>query len=169
MDSLIHDFSGALRHLRWNLRFVVIAVLILGLGIGATTAVFSASEALLLRPLPYPDGDRLVTLRSISPDPSFPYGRAAADESCDFAVVTALRSAGHDVAAIVELSPGAEDDVVLVRARAEARVLLTEDKDFGQLAFGAGRDTPGIVLIRFPAGVTRHLTNSSGTLTSARP
>ena len=76
-----------------------------------------------------------------------------ADESCDFAVVTALRRAGHDVSAIVELSPGAEDDVVLARARAEARVLLTEDKDFGQLAFGAGRDTPGIVLIRFPAGV----------------
>ena len=76
-----------------------------------------------------------------------------ADESCDFAVVRALRSAGHDVAAIVELSPGAEDDVVLVRARAEARVLLTEDKDFGQLALGAGRDTPGVILIRFPADV----------------
>ena len=76
-----------------------------------------------------------------------------ADESCDFAVVKALRSAGHDVSAIAELSPGAEDDVVLARARSEARVLFTEDKDFGQLAFGSGRDTPGVVLIRFPAGV----------------
>jgi hypothetical protein len=52
-------------------------VLIVALGVGAATAVFSVSETLLLRPLPYPDGDRLVTLRSISPDPAFPYERAA--------------------------------------------------------------------------------------------
>ena len=76
-----------------------------------------------------------------------------ADESCDFAVVRALRSAGHDVAAIAELTPGAEDDVVLSRARSEQRIVLTEDKDFGQLAARAERDTPGVVLIRFPAGV----------------
>jgi predicted nuclease of predicted toxin-antitoxin system len=64
--------------------------------------------------------------------------RFLADESCDFAVVTALRAAGHDVNAMVEISPRAKDSVVLDLARSEARVLLTEDKDFGLLAY-AGR------------------------------
>jgi putative ABC transport system permease protein len=84
MDSLIHDFSSAVRHLRRNLRFVVVAVLILGLGIGSATAVFSVSETLLLRPLPYPDANRLVTLRSMSPDPAFPYERAAGGTLADW-------------------------------------------------------------------------------------
>ena len=86
MDSLIHDLSGALRHLRRNLPFVIVAVLILSLGIAATTSVFSVIETLLLRPLSYPDGDRLVTLRSISPAPDFPYERAAAGTLADWQI-----------------------------------------------------------------------------------
>jgi predicted nuclease of predicted toxin-antitoxin system len=79
--------------------------------------------------------------------------RFLVDESCDFAVVAALRSAGHDVSAIVEINPGTADDAVLALARSEARVLLTEDKDFGLLAYAGGHQTAGVVLIRFPAGV----------------
>lgn len=67
--------------------------------------------------------------------------RFLADESCDFAVVTALRNAGHDITAIAESSPGVEDEVVLALARSEARVLLTEDKDFGLLAYAGGHET----------------------------
>ena len=78
--------------------------------------------------------------------------RFLADESCDFAVVTAPRTAGHDVSAIAELRPGVEDDAVLETARSERRVVLTEDKDFGLLAFAGGHETEGVVLIRFPAG-----------------
>ena len=74
-----------------------------------------------------------------------------ADESCDFAVVRALRTVGHNVSAVVEISPGAEDEVVLALADSEARVLLTEDKDFGKLAYADGKKTAGVVLIRFPA------------------
>jgi predicted nuclease of predicted toxin-antitoxin system len=76
--------------------------------------------------------------------------RFLADESCDFAVVTALRTAGHDVSAVGEINPGAEDPAVLVLARSEARVLLTEDKDFGLLVYAGGQDTSGVILIRFP-------------------
>jgi putative ABC transport system permease protein len=90
MDSLIHDLNGALRHLQRNLRFVVVAVLILALGIGATTAVFSVTETLLLRPLPYPDGDRLVTLRSISPEADFPYERAGPGTLADWQLEATL-------------------------------------------------------------------------------
>ena len=49
--------------------------------------------------------------------------RFLADESCDFVVVTALRTAGHDVSAIVEVNPGAEDEAVLALSRSESRVL----------------------------------------------
>lgn len=77
--------------------------------------------------------------------------RFLADESCDFAVVDALREAGYDVAAVVDTHPGAEDEAVLALARSEARILLTEDKDFGLLAYAGGHETAGVVLIRFPA------------------
>jgi predicted nuclease of predicted toxin-antitoxin system len=76
--------------------------------------------------------------------------RFLADESCDFAVVAALRAAGHDVAALAEINRGATDPVVLTLARSEHRVLLTEDKDFGLLAYAGGKETAGVVLIRFP-------------------
>ena len=79
--------------------------------------------------------------------------RFLADESCDFVVVKALRTVGHDVSAIGEINPGANDEAVLAVARSEARVLLTEDKDFGKLAYADGQETAGVVLIRFPAGV----------------
>jgi predicted nuclease of predicted toxin-antitoxin system len=75
----------------------------------------------------------------------------AADESCDFAIVRALRKAGFDVLAIVEAIPGAPDSEVLEAATREGRILLTEDKDFGEWVFAHGQSTEGVVLIRFPA------------------
>ena len=73
--------------------------------------------------------------------------RLFADESCDFAVVTALRGAGHDVTAVAETNASADDEAVLAAARAEVRTLLTEDKDFGLLAYATVRETAGVVLI----------------------
>ena len=64
-----------------------------------------------------------------------------ADESCDFAVVRALRSAGHEIVAVAEVSPRADDDALLELARREQRILLTEDKDFGQLVYADERAT----------------------------
>jgi len=76
--------------------------------------------------------------------------RFLADESCDFAVVRALREAGHDVKAILESSRGATDRAVLGIALTERRVLLTQDKDFGELVFSAGAQAVGVVLLRYP-------------------
>ena len=76
--------------------------------------------------------------------------RFLADESCDFAVVAALRAAGYEVSAVAEINCGAEDQTVLALARSEQRVVLTEDKDFGLLAYAGGKQTTGVILIRFP-------------------
>lgn len=77
--------------------------------------------------------------------------RFLADESCDFSVVRALRASGHDVVAIAEISPRVDDKVVIDFATRERRILLTEDKDFGQLVYADRRATEGVLLLRFPA------------------
>lgn len=77
--------------------------------------------------------------------------RFLADESCDFGVVRALRSAGHDVQAVSEICPGVDDEAVAHLAQESARLLLTEDKDFGQLFYASVGTTLGIILIRYPA------------------
>jgi len=76
--------------------------------------------------------------------------RFLADESCDFAVVAALRVAGYEVSAVAEINCGANDPAVLALARSEQRVLLTEDKDSGLLAYAGGKQTAGVILVRFP-------------------
>ncbi|MFQ5894685.1 MAG: DUF5615 family PIN-like protein [Nitrospinota bacterium] len=77
--------------------------------------------------------------------------RFLADESCDFAVVRALRADGHDVLALAEISPRAEDQAVIELAVRESRILLTEDKDFGQLVYSNRRARGGVLFLRFPA------------------
>jgi predicted nuclease of predicted toxin-antitoxin system len=76
--------------------------------------------------------------------------RFLADESCDFIMVRALRKAGHDVLAISEITPRAEDFEVIQLAVKEKRILLTEDKDFGQLVYAHGQKTLGVIFLRFP-------------------
>lgn len=77
--------------------------------------------------------------------------RLLADENIPGPMVTALRDVGHDVLWIAEAMPSTDDRSVLALAAAEQRVLLTFDKDFGELAFRHGLPaSSGVVLLRVP-------------------
>ncbi len=80
-----------------------------------------------------------------------------ADESCDFLVVRTIRSAEYDVLSVAESFPSVSDQQVLRHAAREKRILLTEDKDFGEWVFAHGEDVSGVILIRFPANARRQL------------
>lgn len=71
-----------------------------------------------------------------------------ADESVDRPIVLRLRQDGHEVASIAEESPGIGDNDVLSRAYGEGIVLITADKDFGELVFRHKRPHAGILLLR---------------------
>src|SRR5207249_6310449 len=62
MDTLVRDLSYAVRGLRKNLGFAAVSAVTIALGIGACTSIFSVVNAVLLRPLPYADAQRLVTV-----------------------------------------------------------------------------------------------------------
>jgi len=75
--------------------------------------------------------------------------KLVADESCAGPVIRALRAAGHDVVAIAEVATGTSDESVMSRAFGEGRVLITEDRDFGELVYALGHSTAGVAFVKF--------------------
>jgi len=76
--NFIHDLRFALRQIRKRPGFAVIAVIVLGLGIGSSTAVFSVLYQALLKPLPYPDAQRLLFVHNFFPQNQVSVGGVSA-------------------------------------------------------------------------------------------
>jgi predicted nuclease of predicted toxin-antitoxin system len=79
-----------------------------------------------------------------------------ADENIPREVVAQLRKAGYGVDYIIESGRGAPDDSVLDKAMTAESVLLTADRDFGEMIFREGRKNCGVILIRL-FGLTQEL------------
>lgn len=72
------------------------------------------------------------------------------DESVEFPVVTYLRSQGHDVVAVAEDFPSTADADILASAWQQERILVTNDRDFGELVFFHELPHRGIIFFRLP-------------------
>lgn len=71
-----------------------------------------------------------------------------ADESVDYPIVVRLREDGHDVFAVAEITPSIPDEAVFTEANQRGDLLLSADKDFGEIVFRQRKITAGVVLIR---------------------
>lgn len=88
--------------------------------------------------------------------------RFLVDECTGPSVARWLREAGHDVFSVYEEDRGIDDDTVIARAVAENRIIVTNDKDFGEKVYRDGQIHAGIVLLRL------HDDTASGKTTAVR-
>ncbi|HYK90699.1 MAG TPA: ABC transporter permease, partial [Acidobacteriota bacterium] len=84
METLIRDLKYALRILARNPSVTLVAVMALALGIGANTAIFSVVNTVLLRPLPYPNDDRLVQIWGSNPSQGVPFHNVFYSDAVDW-------------------------------------------------------------------------------------
>jgi predicted nuclease of predicted toxin-antitoxin system len=71
-----------------------------------------------------------------------------ADESIDFPVINRLRQQGLDVRSVAAEFPSKEDEFVLDAANKDNRLLITSDKDFGELVYRLRKVSKGVILLR---------------------
>lgn len=90
-----------------------------------------------------------------------------ADESVDYAIIQALRSKGFEIYSILEQSPGIDDRHVLAIANRHKGILITEDKDFGELTYRLNKRHHGILLIRLSGSPTPFPTQSHRSLVTS--
>lgn len=96
--------------------------------------------------------------------------RLLANENVPLDAVTALRENGHDVAWIREDARGSSDEQILRRAQQEERILITFDKDFGELAFRSKLPaTSGVILFRTSAPSSDYVAQTAVQAIASRP
>jgi putative ABC transport system permease protein len=142
--GLSFDFRYAFRGLRRSPGFSLAAVLTLAVGIGATTAMFSVVNGVLLRPLPYPEADRLVAVAAIAPEGgagpdqlSFPNFRDLRTRSTTFTRLGAFRFW------LFTIAGAREPETVLGIHASEALLSTLGVRPALGREFGPGSDEPG--------------------------
>jgi putative ABC transport system permease protein len=113
-ETTVQDVHFALRTLGRNRGFTAMVILVMGLGIGATTLLFSALDRVVLRPLPWPDADRLVRFYEVNPQ-----GQDFSTSQPDFVDFRDRTRAFADMAAFTGASFGLVGDGEPVRLRAQ--------------------------------------------------
>lgn len=178
VDAVIHDVRYAVRGLRRNPGFTIVAVLTLALGIGANTAIFTLVNALLLKPLPVTDPGRLAVFTVVSPSGSledsfsYPFYEQVRDTAHTFSGLAASGGIGNlRVAAIGSVASAEIEMVVGERVTGNFFSVLDVDALLGRTFTSAddGRGSAGPVVVlshafwkrRFdsdPSVVGRHVT-----------
>ncbi len=145
MDNLRQDLGHALRSLSRSPGFALVAIVLLALGIGATTAMFSVVDSVLLRPLSYPDPGRLVWIDQPVPkyDADHPWGVSEAGYRDYAGNVPALARIGAFFNTDVDVArAGGARQVPAVYATASLLGVLGARPALGRL-FGKAEDAPG--------------------------
>ncbi|HUE85872.1 MAG TPA: ABC transporter permease [Vicinamibacterales bacterium] len=138
-----HDVWYAVRNLRRHPLLAVVAALTLGIGIGGATAVFSVVDAVLLRPLPFPEPDRLVRLYEVTPDGA-PFSISPttfldlADSGTTLERIAAYRETGTMMVLETEAEP---QRIAVVAVSASFTDVLKVSPAIGRF-FGADDDRP---------------------------
>jgi predicted permease len=143
METIVKDLKHALRLLLRSPGFAATAIAALALGIGANTAIFSVVNTVLLKPLPYPESDRIVQMMNTSPQGSF-----AAASVPKYNIWRAQTQILHDVAAYDLGGPGINisggdrpEQVKGIHVSHEFFPLFGVPVTLGR-AFNAGEDRP---------------------------
>src|SRR4029077_21150671 len=123
---MLHDLQFAFRQLLKSPGFSLVAILTLALAIGANTAIFSAIDAVLLHPLPYPNPDRLVIVQESLPKYSL---RGIAPTAADYAELRSQAQCFSEIAAVTGATAtltgdGQPEDIPAERVTASAFPML---------------------------------------------
>lgn len=143
VETLLQDIRYGLRTLRKNPGFTSIAVITLALGIGANTAIFSVVYAVLLRPLPFHDSDRVV--RILEAVKNLPYTSISGEDYFDWEAQNHTL-AGSSIATFTQSynASGAGEPETVAVARTEANFFSVLGAEaFAGRSFASGEDQPG--------------------------
>jgi predicted nuclease of predicted toxin-antitoxin system len=94
-------------------------------------------------------------MKRSSPLPSAKTLKFLIDESTGAQVAAALQAAGYDAMYVGQMMPGAKDKAILAQAHAEGRILVTNDKDFGERVYRSREPHAGVILLRLRRDVPR--------------
>jgi putative ABC transport system permease protein len=161
LDQAHQDLRHALRMCARTPGFTAVALLTFALGIGATTAIFSVVHAILLRPLPFPDSDRVVRMTEEVPPAETTSGRPRRGGPLRVSDLPALRSKSHTLShvgahiATIRTVTSREGPVRLVGVRLSPDLLaMLQTPPLLGRVFGAEEDAPGaepVVILSYAA------------------